>query len=492
MKKGEKKKIMFENIKRCTAKPLRDNVTSICSATVLAKLITAEMEILYGDPSMPLSDVSDLYAYVKSCVESCVIYEMDYTLRDVYWASKKDDFEMAINEYFPFEEADKNKDEEHILNKSGREIFVVSYGRYDSEPENLKQIKSELPEKSEAAQRKSGASELKNVTYKTLKDALDESVVGQDEAKKKIITGVLKHCMKAKNPDVPIDKSNILLVGPSGCGKTEIIRVISKALGVPMVTEDANAFTEAGYRGRDAIEMLYDLITAADGNIERAEHGIIYIDEIDKLCISAENSQSSYRRGDQASFLTLVEGAEVMLLDRNRDRFSMSTKDILVIAGGAFEGIKQKKSESEMKSAVGFMRSLSPYEGDKTVKKKDEITHADLIKFGMMRELAGRFSCIAELKPLSVDDLFRISKQSKNSVLRQYEALFLSLGKDKIIDDDTVMELCKKAYAEGTGARALKTVFDSFFEKLFLNVISKEEKGNKNKRENAKIYEKDI
>ncbi len=299
--------------------------------------------------------------------------------------------------------------------------------------------------------------------YNKLKSALDERIVGQREAKKSFLIGIAKHLLRIRHPELRLKKSNLLLVGPSGCGKTEMVKAASSVLGIPFVIEDASKFTSTGYRGRDATDILADLIVKAELDTKWAECGIVYIDEIDKLCIFQPGTAGhDYKVSDQTTFLTLLEEEELTVYIKGKGEFPIDTKDILFIAGGAFS--VNKKTD---RTAVGFFCT----EEAEQISERN-ISRADLIEYGMIQEMAGRFSTIIQFQPLSVEDLYRIATL-RDGILSEYMRIFSLLGCELNITEETVLNLCKEAYNEEIGARGLKTVFDRYFEKKLYSVLEK-------------------
>ena len=294
-----------------------------------------------------------------------------------------------------------------------------------------------------------------------IKERLDKYVIAQDDAKKKLAVEVYNHYKRInKKTKMDLPKSNILLIGPSGSGKTFLLEKLSEILNVPLVIGDAPSLTEAGYVGKDVDDLLYELIDKADGDIEAAERGIIYIDEIDKLSGSGDSTESKKDVGGtgvQKALLTILGGCEYSL-PKTGD--VINTKNILFVCGGAFEGldtiIKQRLNK---KSTIGFHSSTTTSgESFDEAHPMKQVTSDDLIKYGLIREFLGRLHLIVTLDKLTEIDLKNILTKPKNSIIKQYQALLkvddvkLKFSKDAI--DYIVQEAVKK----GTGARGLNSI----------------------------------
>ncbi len=446
---------MFENLKRALGMPFFELVNSYYTPSVLAGLISSELEAASDDV---LLNTADLKSYLTGWIMACRRYGEKYNLQDVYRISSSEKYEEMTNKLFDIVDDEVLK--EYLYLSEGRKLFVSLYQKAlqlllsKTIPEQVIPSKDVTPPLFDYRK-----------VYDKLKSALDMNICGQDEAKRALIVGIIKLLIRIQHPELNLKKSNILLVGPSGCGKTEMVRVISQALDLPMVIEDASKFTAAGYRGRDASDMIEDLLIKAGYDVKAAEHGIIYIDEIDKLCLFDSGSIGhDYKISDQTTFLTLLESDEITVNIRGRGAVNIKTDNILFISGGAFS-VKNMKETDRM--SVGF---LSPFSS--VSKESDTISHTDLIRYGMTKELAGRLSTIVRFRPLNVDDLYRIATGA-NGIMSGYEKMLSLLGEEQKISEEEIRKLCIEAYSEGIGARGLKTIFDKYFEEQIFKALQK-------------------
>ena len=299
---------------------------------------------------------------------------------------------------------------------------------------------------------------------KEIKDLLDKHVVGQDNAKKVIAVAIYNHYKRILNGRTDIQKSNIMLVGPTGVGKTEIARTIAKILDVPFAIADATSVTEAGYVGDDVENIVLRLIEAADGDIEKAQTGIIYIDEIDKIARKSENASITRDvsgEGVQQALLKIVEGATITVPVKGGrkhpmgDNVPIDTSNILFIAGGAFESITMNKNPK--KNLIGFGDSDTSFNKEESTK----IDAKKITKAGIIPELAGRFPIIVELNKLTQNDLKRILIEPDNSIINQYKNL-MELDNIQLEFTDNALDLiAKQAYDNETGARGLKSIIEN-------------------------------
>lgn len=305
-----------------------------------------------------------------------------------------------------------------------------------------------------------------------IKHMLDEYVVGQDYAKKVMSVAVYNHYKRVAagdQADVEIEKSNMLMIGPTGSGKTYLVKTLARLLQVPLAIADATSLTEAGYIGDDIESVVSKLLAAADNDVERAEHGIIFIDEIDKIAKKHNTNQRDVSgESVQQGMLKLLEGSEVEVPVGANSKNAMvplttvNTKNILFICGGAFPDLEDIiKERLQKKTSMGFNAELK----DKLDHDKDllsKVTVEDLRKFGMIPEFLGRLPIIFTLKGLDKDMLVKILKEPKNAILKQYQKL-LALDEVRLdFDDDALEAIAEKAMEKDTGARALRAIIEEF------------------------------
>ncbi|MCI5793251.1 MAG: ATP-dependent Clp protease ATP-binding subunit ClpX [Lachnospiraceae bacterium] len=325
--------------------------------------------------------------------------------------------------------------------------------------------------------------EIKLQKPKEIKKFLDEYVIGQDEAKKVLSVAVYNHYKRITGDitDIDVQKSNILMIGPTGSGKTYLAQSLAKMLGVPFAIADATTLTEAGYVGEDVENILLKLIQNADYDIERAEYGIIYIDEIDKITKKSENvsiTRDVSGEGVQQALLKIIEGTVASVPPQggrkhpHQEMMNIDTTNILFICGGAFDGLEKIVSQRVSAGGIGFGAELV----NKSEENIDELIAQtepeDLTKFGLIPEFIGRVPVTVALRSLDEDSLVRILKEPRNALVKQYRKLFEIDGVGLEFTDDALRAIAHKAVVKKTGARGLRSILESVMMNIMYEIPS--------------------